>query len=226
MVCVCTCVSAHMNAHAHVCEWLKLTCRPLFVFYCHRILSHYCCECKYYLLRDTRLIVAWGWKKWWIQVEWMDAVDWLQLVCWTWVWDLLCSALCLAFPLASFLFTFPCSFFLLVVKIVHQCGLKLSQWSDPCLNVLGASCWIAQANCCWYEDVGWCLYWAGGLYTWRHICIAGHWMVDLAEVMTLGFVCQFGVLVSSGLTSKHVKHIKCTFTEGWPCIQKYSYTMN
>ena len=124
-------------------------------------------------------------------MDWIDAMDWLQLVCWTWVWDLLHRALCLAFPLASFLFTFPRSFFLLSVKIVHQCSLKPSQWSDPCLNVLGASCWIAQTNCCWYEDVGWCLYWAGGLYTWLSISIAKHWMVDLAKVMTLSFVSQF-----------------------------------
>lgn len=44
----------------------------------------------------------------------MDAADWLRLVCWTWVWGLLCSALCFAFPLASFLFPFPSQFLFVV----------------------------------------------------------------------------------------------------------------
>lgn len=145
-------------------------------------------------------------------MDWIDALDWLQLVCWTWVWDLLCEALCLAFPLASFLFTFPCSFSLLLVKIVHQCGLKLSQWSDPCWNVPGASCWIAQTNCCWYEDMWRCLHWAAGLYTWQSISIAMHWMADLAKVMTSSFVSQFWDRPWMDAFSKHVKHIKSTFS--------------
>lgn len=153
-------------------------------------------------------------------MDWKDAVDWLQLVCWTRVWDLLRCALCLAFPLASFLFTFPRSFFLLLVNIVHQCRLKLSRWSDPCLNVLGASCWIGQTNCCWYEDVGWCLYWAGGLYTWLSISIA------LNGISGLGYdfvFCQsIWVLVLSGLSSKH---IKCGISEKCFSIQNFSYKM-
>lgn len=153
-------------------------------------------------------------------MDWIAAVDWLQLVCWTWVWDLLRWALCLAFPLASFLFTFPRSFSLLLVKIVHQCGLKLSQWSDPCLNVLGASCWIAQTNCCWYEDVGWCLYWVAGLYTWQSVNIASRWMAGLAEVMTLSFVSQFGFLpwVGSGPNMSNIS--KADFQKNGGSIPK------
>lgn len=85
--------------------------------------------------------------------RWMVAVDWLQAVCWTCVWDLLQWALCLIFPLVPFLLTFLHWIFLFA-KTLHECSPKPSQWSDPCWNVLGASSWIAQTNCCWYEDVG------------------------------------------------------------------------
>ena len=62
-VCVCVSVCVYMYACPRVCLWLKLNYHTLIVLYCYLILSHYCCECKYYLLLDTRLIVARGIKE-------------------------------------------------------------------------------------------------------------------------------------------------------------------
>lgn len=121
--------------------------------------------------------------------EWMVTVDWLRLVCWTWVWDLLHWALCLSFPLASFLFTFPRSFFLLSVKIVHQCCLKLLSVKWPVFKCSGGV-WLNCSNkllLIWRCGVV-SLYWDWGLYSWQTVGFAGHWMTDLAEVMALSFV--------------------------------------
>lgn len=138
--CVCTGVCVCVYARPSVCLWLKLNYNTLIPL----ILSHYFCQCKKLPFVGHQTNCRMGIKET-LNSSGLNgccglaAASVLNLSLRSVGW-----ALCPAFPLDSFLLTFLCSFFLLFVKIVHQCSLRLCQWSDPCLNVLGAFYWIAQ----------------------------------------------------------------------------------
>lgn len=70
------------------------------------------------------------------------------------------------FPRASFLFTFPCTFF---VGGKKGGSVQLSQCTDPWLNVLGHLVELLKQIAANMKVRGGVLYWAAGLYTYGKV---------------------------------------------------------